>query len=197
MDYIEKQFPQLKEHVSHNLSPAATIAKYIKDTTPNAKIVFIGPCTAKKMEFQKEELKPYIDSTITFEELQALFDSRDIDLKSLPEGVLDNASYYGRIFARSGGLSDAVAQALKEQKLESFDLKAVPCDGIEACRMALLKASKGVLQGNFIEGMACIGGCIGGAGCLTHGDKNKADVDKYGREAMEKTISDAIGVLKK
>lgn len=149
------------------------------------------------MEFQKEELKPYIDSTITFEELQALFDSRDIDLKSLPEGVLDNASYYGRIFARSGGLSDAVAQALKEQKLESFDLKAVPCDGIEACRMALLKASKGVLQGNFIEGMACIGGCIGGAGCLTHGDKNKADVDKYGREAMEKTISDAIGVLKK
>ena len=197
VDYIEKQFPQLKEHVSHNLSPAATIAKYIKDTTPNAKIVFIGPCTAKKMEFQKEELKPYIDSTITFEELQALFDSRDIDLKSLPEGVLDNASYYGRIFARSGGLSDAVAQALKEQKLESFDLKAVPCDGIEACRMALLKASKGVLQGNFIEGMACIGGCIGGAGCLTHGDKNKADVDKYGREAMEKTISDAIGVLKK
>ena len=71
VDYIEKQFPQLKEHISHNLSPAATIAKYIKETTPGAKIVFIGPCTAKKMEFQKEDLKPYIDSTITFEELQA------------------------------------------------------------------------------------------------------------------------------
>ena len=150
------------------------------------------------MEFQKEELKPYIDSTITFEELQALFDSRDIDLKSLEEGVLDNASYYGRIFARSGGLSDAVTQALKEQGLDTkFELKAIACDGIEACRMALLKASKNVLPGNFIEGMACVGGCIGGAGCLTHGDKNKADVDKYGREAMEKTISDAIGVLKK
>ena len=178
------------------VTDAATIAKYIKETTPNAKIVFIGPCTAKKMEVQKERVKPYIDSCITFEELQALFDSRDIDLKSLEEGVLDNASYYGRIFARSGGLSDAVAQALKEQGLEDFDLKAVPCDGIEACRAALLKASKNVLPGNFIEGMACVGGCIGGAGCLTHGDKNKADVDKYGREAMEKTISDAIGVLK-
>ena len=198
VDYIEKQFPQLKEHVSHNLSPAATIAKYIKETTPGAKVVFIGPCTAKKMEVQKERVKPYIDSCITFEELQALFDSRDIDLKSLPEGVLDNASYYGRIFARSGGLSDAVTQALKEQGLDqTFELKAIACDGIEACRMALLKASKKVLPANFIEGMACIGGCIGGAGCLTHGDKNKADVDKYGMEAMEKTITDAIGVLKK
>ena len=196
VDYVEKAFPQMKEHVSHNLSPAATIAQYIKETDPTAKIVFIGPCTAKKMEFQKEGLKDIIDSTITFEELQALFDSRDIDLKSLPEDVLDNASYYGRIFARSGGLSDAVAQGLKEQDIE-FDLKAVPCDGIEACRVALLKASKGLLPGNFIEGMACVGGCIGGAGCLTHGEKNKADVDKYGKEAYEKTISDAIGMMKK
>ena len=108
---------------------------------------------------------------------------------------MDNASYYGRIFARSGGLSDAVKEAMKEQNIE-FDLKALPCDGIEACRMALLKASKGVLPANFIEGMACIGGCIGGAGCLTHGEKNKADVDKYGMEAYEKTITDAIGVMK-
>ncbi len=196
VSYVEKKFPALKEHVSHNLSPAATIAKYIKETSPGAKIVFIGPCTAKKMEFQRPEASPYIDCAITFEELQALFDSRDIDLSTLEEGVLDNASYYGRIFARSGGLSDAVAQGLKEQNIE-FDLKAVPCDGIEACRTALLKASKNVLDGNFIEGMACVGGCIGGAGCLTHGEKNKADVDKYGKEAYEKTISEAIGILKK
>ena len=195
VDYIEKKFPQLTDHISHNLSPAATIAKYIKDTTPGAKIVFIGPCTAKKMEFQKEGLKDIIDSTITFEELQALFDSRDIDLKSLEEGVLDNASYYGRIFARSGGLSDAVAEGLKERGID-FNLQAVPCDGIEACRAALLKASKNVLKGNFIEGMACVGGCIGGAGCLTHGEKNKADVDKYGMEAYEKSIEQAISLVK-
>ena len=131
---------------------------------------------------------------ITFEELQALFDSRDIEIPELEEDVLDNASYFGRIFARSGGLSDAVAQGLKEQNIE-FDLKAVPCDGIEACRVALLKKSKNLLDANFIEGMACIGGCIGGAGCLTHGEKNKAEVDKYGREALEKSIGDAIGQL--
>ena len=174
----------------------AAIAKYIKETDKDAKIVFIGPCTAKKMEAQKEEVKPYIDSVLTFEELQALFDSRDIDITELDEGVLDNASYFGRIFARSGGLTDAVAESLKEQKLTDFELKAVACDGIEECKIALLKKSKGVLDANFIEGMACVGGCIGGAGCLTHGAKDKSEVDKYGKEAMEKTILDAVSVLK-
>ncbi|MCD7828575.1 MAG: 4Fe-4S dicluster domain-containing protein [Clostridiales bacterium] len=196
VDYVKKQFPDLAEHISHNLSPMATIAKFMKEREPDCKIVFIGPCTAKKMEFKKEEVRPYIDSVMTFEELQALFDSKDLDITLMNEDVLDNASYYGRIFARSGGLSDAVKQALSEHGIENFDLKAVPCDGIEACKIALLKASKRVLDGNFIEGMACGGGCIGGAGCLTHGEKNKSEVDKYGREAYEKTISDAISILK-
>lgn len=197
VSYVKGQFPELAENISHNLSPAATIAKYIKETDPDSKIVFIGPCTAKKMEFQKEEVRPYIDCVITFEELQALFDSRDLEIMNMEEGVLDNASYYGRIFARCGGLADAVAEGLKERGITGFDLKAVSCDGIEECRMALLKKSKNVLDANFIEGMACVGGCIGGAGCLTHGEKNKAEVDKYGKEAYEKTITDALSQLGK
>ncbi len=196
VDYIEKQFPQLKDYISHNLSPMATIARYIKGKEPSAKIVFIGPCTAKKMEFQKPTVRPYIDIAMTFEELQALFDSRDLDITSMEEDVLDNASYFGRIFARCGGLADAVQEGLKEHGHEDFELHAVSCDGIEECRAALLKLSKKVGNTNFIEGMACIGGCIGGAGCLTHGEKNKAEVDKYGKEAYEKTIADAISVLK-
>ena len=193
--YIRQSFPQLLPMVSHNLSPMAAIARFIKETTPDAKTIFIGPCTAKKAEAQLDTVKPYIDAVLTFEELQALFDSRDLDITTLPEDVLDNASYFGRIFARSGGLSDAVAEGLKEQRID-FDLKPCVCDGIEACRMALLKKSKNALDANFIEGMACLGGCIGGAGCLTHGEKNKAEVDKYGREAYEKTIADATAVLK-
>ena len=193
--YVKSAFPALLPHVSHNLSPMATLAKYLKETDKNAKVIFIGPCTAKKAEAQLDEVKPFVDVVLTFEELQALFDSRDIDITALAEGVLDNASYFGRIFARSGGLSDAVAQGLKEQELD-FDLKAVPCDGIEECKKALFLKSKNLLDGNFIEGMACIGGCIGGAGCLTHGPKDKAEVDKYGREAFEKTIGDAISILK-
>ena len=195
VEYIKKNFPALEKDISHNLSPAATLAKYIKETTPDVKVVFIGPCTAKKAEAMRPEVKPYIDAVLTFEELQALFDSRELEIMTMEEDVLDNASFYGRIFARSGGLSDAVKEALHEQGLDDFALKAVPCDGIEACRMALLKASKNVLGGNFIEGMACVGGCIGGAGCLTHGEKNKAEVDKYGEEAHEKTIADAISLL--
>ena len=194
--YVKSAFPAMTPYISHNPSPMVAISKYIKDTTPGAKTVFIGPCTAKKAEARYDEVRPYVDSVLTFEELQALFDSKGIDITYLDEGVLDNASYYGRIFARSGGLTDAAAEAMKEQNID-FEIKPVVCDGIEECRVALLKKSKNVLNGNFIEGMACIGGCIGGAGCLTHGEKNKAEVDKYGREAYEKTISDALAVLNK
>ncbi len=193
--YIKSAFPNLEGYISHNPSPMVALAKYIKENTPNSKVIFIGPCTAKKAEAQLDGAKEYVDAVLTFEELQALFDSRDLDIASLEEGVLDNASYFGRIFARSGGLTDAAAQAMKEQNID-FTIKPVVCDGIEACKIALLKLGKGVLDGNFIEGMACIGGCIGGAGCLTHGEKNKAEVDKYGREALEKNITDAISVLK-
>ena len=163
--YVKTAFPALAPYISHNMSPMATLAKYIKEHEENVKIVFIGPCTAKKAEVQLDSVKPYVDAAITFEELQALFDSRDIDLTTLEEATLDNASYFGRIFARSGGLSDAVAEALKEQQLDEFE-------------------------------MACISGCIGGAGNLTHGEKNKAAVDQYGHEALEKTIADAVSMLK-
>ena len=191
--YVRTAFPQLEEHISHNLSPMAELARYIKTVDKDARVVFIGPCTAKKAEAQLETVKPWVDAVMTFQELQALIDSKDLDVASMEEGVLDNASYFGRIFARSGGLCDAVAQAMKEQNID-FDLKAEVCDGIEACKMALLKKSKNVLPATFIEGMACLGGCIGGAGCLSHGPKDKNQVDAYGREAMEKTITDATNV---
>ncbi len=195
VSYIEKFFPDLVPYISSNLSPMATIAKYIKEHESPCKIVFIGPCMAKKAEVQKDSVSPYVDAAMTFEELQALFDSRDMDITTLPETVLDDASYFGRIFARCGGLSDAVAEAIKEHGETDFTLKPCSCDGIEMCRVALLKKNKGMLDANFVEGMACVGGCIGGAGCLTHGAKNKSDVDQYGMEAYEKTIHDAISVL--
>ena len=193
--YIKTNFPDLIENISHNMSPMATLAKYVKEQEPGAKVVFFSPCTAKKAEAQLEEVREYVDAVITFEELQALFDSRGIFISNLAESELDNASYFGRIFARSGGLTAAAEQAMREQNID-FEIKPVVCDGIEACRIALLKLSKGMLDGNFIEGMACVGGCVGGSGCLTHGEKNKIEVEKYGKKASDKSISEAVADLK-
>ncbi len=196
VDYVKKSYPKMAENISHSLSPMATISKFIKEKDPTAKVVFIGPCTAKKMEFQKEEVRPYVDAVITFEELQALFDSRDFDISQFEEETLDTASYYGRIFARCGGLADAVAEGLTELGIKDFELKPVSCNGIEECRIALVKATHGKSDRNFIEGMACIGGCVGGAGCLTHAEKNRLVVDKYSQEASKKQISQAVAELK-
>ena len=193
--YIKSQFPALADNISESLSPMATVAKKIKETDPSSKIVFIGPCTAKKMEFQKEEVHKYIDSVLTFEELQALFDSCDLDIESMEESKTDGASYYGRIFARCGGLAEAVRQGLHEHGCD-FDVKPVSCDGIEQCRMNLMRAKAGKLDANFIEGMACNGGCIGGAGCLTHGiDKSKLEIDKYGK-AGKPSIAASLSAIK-
>lgn len=194
VSYIEKFHPKMKPNISTNLSPMAMMGKVIKKAHPDCKIVFVGPCVAKKAEIKRDRVKEIIDHAMTFEELQALFDAYDIDLASMEDDVLNNASYFGRIFARSGGLHDAVAEALKEQGIEEkdFALKPLPCSGLEECKLALLKAGRGMLEENFIEGMACEQGCIGGPGCLTHGAKEKSLVDQYGKLAIEKRIDDAI-----
>ena len=194
VSYIRKFYPAVAEHISSNLSPLASLGRLIKRAHPDAKIVFIGPCVAKKAEIKAERVREIIDAAITFEELQALFDAYEIDLAAMEEGALTNASYFGRIFARSGGLRDAVAEALKEQGVEpeEFELKPISCSGLEECKVALLKAQRGILNENFIEGMACEQGCIGGPGCLTHGAKEASLVDKYGRLALEQRIDDAL-----
>ncbi|MBE5946442.1 MAG: 4Fe-4S dicluster domain-containing protein [Lachnospiraceae bacterium] len=192
VSFITKNHPDLLPYVSTTLSPMAMIGKHIKDMDPTAKVVFIGPCTAKKMELQREDVSKYVDTVITFEELQALLDSKDIDITTLEETSLDDASYFGRIFARTGGLSEAVKEGVKEQGVEDFEVKPIICDGIEECKVALLKLKRNMLDGNFIEGMACQGGCINGNGCLTHMVRSKVDVENYGKSSSKSSIEDAI-----
>lgn len=191
VSFIDKHHPSMKEHISHNLSPMAIIGQHIKKQDPDAYTIFIGPCTSKKKEAKNPKVEHAIDAVLTFEELQALFDAYDLDITTLAEQKLDNASYFGRIFARSGGLIDAMHQAFKEQQI-TFDFNPIKCSGIKESHIALLKASRGKLPHNFIEGMACEGGCIGGPCCLTHGPKDLRQVDAYGKEAYEKSIKDAV-----
>ncbi len=189
--YVKKKFPDLDPYVSRTPSPMVVIGLHLKEKDPDAKVVFIGPCVAKKKEFQLGRTMNAIDCVLTYEELFSLFESREIDLTKLDEAPLDEASPFGRSFARSGGVSQAVAQALKE-KDKDFALNAVPCSGISQCEMALLKLRMGRLEGNLIEGMACDGGCVQGAGCLVRSPRNRLDVEKHAKEAEGRGIVDAI-----
>ena len=189
--YVEKNFPQLKEYISHNLSPMGAIAKKLKDEDEDCRTIFIGPCTAKKAEIMKDSVSPYVDVALTFEELQALFDSRDIDLETLEEADLNQATYFGRVFARSGGLTEAMREGLKELG-SSLELRPETCNGIEMCRVALLKKSRDMLQGNFVEGMVCNGGCIGGAGTLLKLGIKKENVDNYAKASPIPTITESV-----
>lgn len=194
VDYIEKQYPELKSHISSTISPMIAVSKLIKSMDPTGKVVFIGPCTAKKMEIQQQDLKGITDYVLTFEELAAMIDALDVDLGSLKESPLDNASFFGRIFARTGGLTEAIRNVIKTEGLE-IPFNPISCDGIQECDKALkmLKFKKSPYT--FIEGMACKGGCIGGAASLSHGPKDKNEVDKYGKLALEPDAKAALRVF--
>ena len=194
VDYVEKNFPDQTHLISHTPSPMVMIGKHIKKLDPLAKVVFIGPCVAKKKEARLAKTMGAIDCVITYEELNPLFESKGIDIERIVPDELDEASGYGRAFAHSGGVASAVDQSLKEKGIgkEQFDLKAVPCSGIEECKLALLKQKKGVLGGNFIEGMACEGGCVQGAGIIVRSPKNQMEVDKHAKTAAGRTIREAL-----
>ena len=189
--FIEKKFPELQEYISHNLSPMGAIAKKMKEDDPECRLVFIGPCTAKKAEITRDSVKEYVDVALTFEELLALFDAKEIELEELEETDLTQASYFGRIFARSGGLTEAMAQGLKELGSQ-LEFKPETCNGIDMCRVALLKKGKNLLDANFVEGMVCNGGCIGGAGTLQKFGIKKENVDNYAKATTKETITQSV-----
>lgn len=194
VEHVKKNYPELVGMTSSMVSPMVAISKFIKKTDSEAMTVFIGPCIAKKSEAIEDDINGVVDYVMTFEELESMIDAYEIDIENCEEALLDNASYFGRIFARSGGLADAVKEVMEEYKIET-ELKAVVCDGIEECDRALKMLKFGKLEGNFIEGMACKGGCIGGAASLTHGPKDKNEVNKYASGALEKKITSSLRIV--
>ena len=172
------------------------LSRYLKEQDPLAKVVFIGPCTAKKREAIEDENKS-TDHVMTFEELQAVLNGKDIDISTLEETQLDNASHFGRLFARIGGLSESVVEMLKEQNTE-FEVKPVLCEGIENIKKALSKIKRGKdIDFNFLEGMVCMGGCIGGPCNINHQARDKMQIDKFGQESSKQTITSSLEEIKK
>ena len=192
--FVEKNFPDLVKYISHSVSPMVEAALLIKRTDPTGKVIFIGPCASKKLEYKLPKTQGGIDCVLSFEELQAFLDARHIDVASLEETSLDNASFYGRIFAKSGGITQGVAAVAQEMGVEG--IKPLAMNGIDECRAALMKLKFNKATENFFEGMACDGGCLNGPLALTHGPKNVVDVDKYGASAKEKTIDNSVKLYK-
>ena len=116
---------------------------------------------------------------------------KGIEPSALEEAPLDEATAFGRNFARSGGVTQAVQQTIKERGLD-VDFKPVVCNGLTECEMALRKLKVNRLEGNFIEGMACEGGCVQGAGCLVRSPKNRMDVENHAKQAGERTILGSV-----
>lgn len=189
--FVEKNFPELVKYISSSPSPMITTARMIKESDPTAKVVFIGPCSSKKVEYKLEKTQGAIDSVISFEELQAFFAAREIEVETLEETVLDNASFYGRIFAKSGGIKEGLI-AMGEKHFGIDNLNPISMSGINECRTALLKLKMGKAAENFFEGMACDGGCLNGALCIHHGPKNAVEIDKFGKKAKETDIMNSV-----
>ncbi|MBR3682522.1 MAG: 4Fe-4S dicluster domain-containing protein [Tidjanibacter sp.] len=188
--FVEINYPELKQYVSHTPSPMIEVARLIKRSEPDAKVVFIGPCASKKMEYTLEKTGGAIDSVMSFEELQAFLDARGIETTEQEDTPLNNASFYGRIFAKSGGIIQGLLNIASEKGLDN--LKPIQMNGIEQCKLNMAKLKVGKSEFNFFEGMACEGGCLNGPLCINHGPRNMADVDKYGNEATEKTINNSV-----
>lgn len=192
VNFMEKHMPKQAYMVSKTPSPMVMAGLRIKEKDPKAKVVFIGPCVAKKDEFQKPKVRGAIDCVITFEELYAMMASRDIELCEMEETPLDEASGYGRGFAVGGGVANAVGQALKERGSQ-LEADCLACTGINECRSAVMRMDKGVLPENFIEGMACaMGGCVQGPAVIVRSNQNKANVNRHIKEAGGRTIQQAI-----
>ncbi|MEG1509639.1 MAG: monomeric [FeFe] hydrogenase [Clostridia bacterium] len=191
VDYVKKNFTALVPLISSTPSPMTAIGKKIKEQNEDIKIIFAGPCISKKVEFKQEGVSDIIDCVITFEELQALLDSRNIHCETLEPSPLDNASYFGRMFATSGGVTNAI-KSVATEIAPDFNFNPLVADGLDQIKIALLKLNKNLIDNNFIEGMACGGGCISGAGCINHNDNNIKEVENYANTSLEKDVCSSI-----
>ena len=175
----KKQFPQLIDKVSQSLTPMVATARRIKQRTPNARVVFIGPCAAKKLEASRESVRSDVDFVITFEELAGIFDAKNIDFsKYQGERSIHEATGAGRGYAIAGGVASAIEKCVKEY-YPGMEVKIEHAEGLADCKKILLLAKAGKMDGCLIEGMGCPGGCVAGAGTNISIEKATAEVKKF------------------
>ena len=175
----KKFFPDLIDQISQELTPMVATARSIKKEHPNAKVVFIGPCAAKKLEASRRSVRSDVDFVVTFEELQAMFDAKEIDLSQYEaESSFHDATGAGRGYACAGGVAEAIEKCINEY-YPDVEVSIEHAEGLAECKKTLTLAKAGRLNGCLIEGMGCPGGCIAGAGTNIPVLKAKKDLAAY------------------
>lgn len=187
----KKLFPQYAECISMALTPMTLTARLIKHRNPNAKVVFVGPCAAKKLEAMRKDVRSEVDFVLTFEEMAGIFDAKDVNIESIeedPTGVSD-ASADGRNFAVAGGVAKSVLDVIHE-KYPDREIKVVNAQGLRECRKMMTMAKAGKYNGYLLEGMGCPGGCVAGAGTMQSIKKSQAAVNLYASKAQHKNSNE-------
>lgn len=188
----KKLFPEYKEHISMALTPMVLTARLVKKEHPKSKIVFIGPCSSKKLEAGRKSVRSYVDFVLTFEELSGMFTAKEVDFEKLEDSEpLFQASSDGRGFAMSGGVANAVVNAIKRMD-PTRDIKIEKAEGLDNCKKMMQMAVKGKYKGYLLEGMACPGGCIAGAGTIAPINRSTRELNKMMQNAPYKESSDTI-----
>lgn len=159
INLVERYYPKLLSHLAPLVSPMVAHGRYIKETKGNkVKVVFIGPCIAKKQEAEDDEVRGAVDSVLTFRELKEwIQEDKNSNSYSRTEGMFDPEPENARYFALPGGL-------LRTSKIDGDldNIKTVVVDGIDECKQVMDAIEKGGLDAEFFELLACRGGCIGG-----------------------------------
>ncbi|MBQ7797465.1 MAG: 4Fe-4S dicluster domain-containing protein [Lachnospiraceae bacterium] len=184
----KKLFPEQAKCISMALTPMTLTARLIKQQHENARVVFVGPCAAKKLEAMRSDIRSDVDFVLTFEEMAGIFDAKHVDIENIaedPNGVND-ASTDGRNFAVSGGVAKAVVNVIAE-KYPGREIKVANAEGLAECRKLLTLAKAGKYNGYLLEGMACPGGCVAGAGTMQPIKKSQVAVNQYAAKANHKT----------
>ena len=159
---LRHHFPKIYENnKSATVSPMVAVSRYLKSKDPDCVTVFIGPCIAKKGETLNENIKDSADYALTYGEIVAMLDSRDISVEPVEEEYQE-ASIFGKRFAGSGGVAAAVMEVMEEMGEDTSSIRLMTCAGGDECRKAMLMMNAGKLDTDFVEGMICPGGCVGG-----------------------------------
>ncbi len=178
-------FPDLAKNISMTMTPMVFTARMMKQKDPKARMCFIGPCAAKKLEASRRTVRSDVDFVLTFEELAGIIEAKDVDTSLLEVDeaeALHAASAAGRGFAQSGGVAKAVADKIKEWHPD-MDVKIASAQGLAECKKLLMLAKAGKYNGYLLEGMGCPGGCIGGAGTIADPARTAIQLNKYVKEA--------------